>query len=92
MAVYVPETANGPAVLQLLNFAAFKPVGEKGSGGQPIARRSMFRCQSVRFFWNSLGTSVLALTESSVDKTNKSYYGEQSLHFMGENGAFLAPQ
>ena len=40
----------------------------------------------VRLIWNSLGTAVLALTSSEVDSSNKSYYGEQKLHYLSADG------
>ena len=40
---------------------------------------------SAKLFWNAKGTAVLALTASEVDASNKSYYGEQKLHFLAAN-------
>ena len=33
-----------------------------------------------------VGTAVLALSSSDVDKTGGSYYGEQALHFLSTDG------
>lgn len=36
--------------------------------------------------WNSLGTSILVLAQTDVDKSNKSYYGETTLYLLSSNG------
>ena len=41
---------------------------------------------SVRLFWNSSGTALLAITASEVDATNQSYYGEQKIHYLAADG------
>ncbi|KAH9469149.1 hypothetical protein Pst134EA_009678 [Puccinia striiformis f. sp. tritici] len=38
--------------------------------------------------WNRSGTSVLILTQTDVDKTGKSYYGETNLYMLSANGQF----
>lgn len=58
---------------------------------QPLARRSFFRANAARFLWNEPGTAVLALATADVDKTNQSYYGESSLHFLRVDGAPATP-
>ena len=40
--------------------------------------------------WNALGTSLLVLAQTDVDKSNKSYYGETTLYLLSVNGAFDA--
>lgn len=52
-----------------------------------MARRSFFRANAARFFWNQQGTAVLALATADVDKTNQSYYGESSLHYLKVDGS-----
>lgn len=53
-------------------------------GQQAIASRSFFQADKVEYYWNSKGNNALLLTMTEVDKT--SYYGKQSLHFIGTNG------
>lgn len=44
--------------------------------------KSFFKADKVQLMWNKLGTSVLVLTQTEVDKTGKSYYGETNLYLM----------
>lgn len=37
--------------------------------------------------WNSLGTALLVLAQTDVDKSNKSYYGETNLYLLSSNGS-----
>ncbi len=37
--------------------------------------------------WNSLGTALLVLAQTDVDKSNKSYYGETTLYILSSNGS-----
>ena len=47
----------------------------------------LLQATSARLLWNAKGTAVLALTASETDASNKSYYGEQKLHFLAANGS-----
>lgn len=38
--------------------------------------------------WNDLGTSLIVLAQTEVDKTNKSYYGETNMYILSANGSF----
>lgn len=38
--------------------------------------------------WNDLGTNLLVLTMTDVDKSNKSYYGETNLYYLNVAGNF----
>ncbi len=38
--------------------------------------------------WNDLGTSLIVLAQTEVDKTGKSYYGETNLYILSANGGF----
>jgi translation initiation factor 2A len=38
--------------------------------------------------WNALGTSLIVLAQTEVDKTGKSYYGETTLYVLSANGGF----
>lgn len=40
--------------------------------------------------WNSLGTSLIVLAQTEVDKSNKSYYGETTLYLLSANGSLDA--
>ncbi|OQR71599.1 eukaryotic translation initiation factor 2A-like [Tropilaelaps mercedesae] len=51
-----------------------------------LASKSFFKCDSVSFKWNAKGTDLLILAINEVDKTNTSYYGEQTLHYANVKG------
>lgn len=53
---------------------------------QVIASKSFFQSDKVEFYWDSKGANALLLASTEVDKTGGSYYGKQTLHFMGVNG------
>ncbi len=40
--------------------------------------------------WNALGTSLIVLAQTEVDKSNKSYYGETTMYLLSANGSFDA--
>lgn len=40
--------------------------------------------------WNTLGTALIVLAQTDVDKSNKSYYGETTLYLLYANGGFDA--
>jgi translation initiation factor 2A len=44
----------------------------------------------VQLKWNGLGTSLIVLAQTDVDKSNKSYYGETTMYLLSANGSFDA--
>lgn len=72
---YVPGTKGAPSFTKLYQYPSF-------SDNQVLANKSFFQADSVDFKWNSIGSTVLLLTQSEVDKTGGSYYGKQQLHYM----------
>ncbi|KAJ1737073.1 hypothetical protein LPJ72_000828 [Coemansia sp. Benny D160-2] len=79
VAVFVPERKSKPALVHLYTLGSF---------ASPVANKSFFKAEKVEFFWHKLGTNVLVLTQTDVDKTGRSYYGESSLYFMAAAGNF----
>ena len=79
LAVFIPELKGSPAIVRIFTIPNF---------GQPVAQKTFFRADKVQFKWNALGTSVLVLTQTEVDKTGKSYYGETQLYLLSTAGAF----
>lgn len=51
-----------------------------------IANKSFFNADRVKFNWSPSGKSMLLLCQADVDQSGKSYYGEQSLHFLNVKG------
>jgi translation initiation factor 2A len=50
-----------------------------------VAQKTFFKGDKVQLKWNKLGTSLIVLAQTEVDKTGKSYYGETTLYLMGAN-------
>jgi translation initiation factor 2A len=54
----------------------------------PVSQKSFFKGDKVQLKWNQLGTSLIVLAQTEVDKTNKSYYGETNMYILSANGTF----
>lgn len=52
-----------------------------------VLRVLIVQATSARLLWNAKGTALLAVTASETDASNKSYYGEQKLHYLAANGS-----
>jgi len=79
VAVFVPEKKGQPAIVRVYNVPQF---------ASPISQKTFFKADKVKFMWNHLGTSLLVLTQTDVDTTNKSYYGESNLYLLGVAGQY----
>lgn len=83
LAAWVPEGKGAPGFVGIWDVTS---LGKSQDAPAPIARRSFFRANSVRLYWNSTGTALLAITAADVDVTNQSYYGEQKIHYLAADG------
>ncbi|KAG6849912.1 hypothetical protein H0H93_003780 [Arthromyces matolae] len=54
----------------------------------PTCQKSFFKADRAQMKWNTIGTQVLVLTQTEVDNTNKSYYGETGLYLLNAAGNF----
>jgi translation initiation factor 2A len=54
----------------------------------PVSQKTFYKGDKVQFKWNQLGTSLIVLAQTEVDKTNKSYYGETNMYILSANGTF----
>ena len=54
----------------------------------PVSQKTFFKGDKVQLKWNNLGTSLIVLAQTEVDKTGKSYYGETNLYLLSSNGDF----
>ncbi|KAI9484039.1 MAG: eukaryotic translation initiation factor eIF2A-domain-containing protein [Benjaminiella poitrasii] len=79
VAVFVPEKNGAPAIVRMYSIPNFKTV---------LSNKTFFKADSVQFYWNDLGTNLLVLTMTDVDKSNKSYYGESNLYYLAVAGNF----
>jgi translation initiation factor 2A len=48
----------------------------------PLATKSFFKADQVNMQWNKQGTACLVSTQTDVDQSGKSYYGESNLYYM----------
>lgn len=62
--------------------ASFVRIYRYPNLGNAVAQKSFFKADSVQMMWSRKGDSLLFLALCDVDKSGKSYYGEQKLHFM----------
>lgn len=53
----------------------------------PISQKTFFKGDKVQLKWNGLGTSLIVLAQTEVDKSNKSYYGETTMYLLSANGS-----
>lgn len=70
-----------PAAVKVYNVPQFNT---------PISQKTFFKGDKVQLKWNSLGSALIVLAQTDVDKSNKSYYGETTLYLLYANGAFDA--
>ncbi|KAL2151276.1 hypothetical protein VTH82DRAFT_6374 [Thermothelomyces myriococcoides] len=81
VAVFVPERKGQPAAVRVYNVPLFN---------SPISQKTFYKGDKVQLKWNALGTSLIVLAQTDVDKSNKSYYGETTMYLLSANGAFDA--
>lgn len=81
LAVFVPERKGQPAAVKVFNVPQF---------AAPVSQKTFFKGDKVQLKWNSLGTAILVLAQTDVDKSNMSYYGETTLYLLSVNGSFDA--
>jgi translation initiation factor 2A len=81
VAVFVPERKGQPAAVKVFNVPQFN---------SPISQKTFFKGDKVQLKWNALGTSLIVLAQTEVDKSNKSYYGETNMYLLSANGSFDA--
>ena len=49
-----------------------------------LAHKTFFKADKIQMKWNVLGTNLLVLTQTDIDKTNKSYYGGKNRNQAGD--------
>lgn len=81
VAVFVPERKGQPAAVKVFNVPQFT---------SPISQKTFFKGDKVQLKWNGLGTALIVLAQTEVDKSNKSYYGETNMYLLSANGSFDA--
>ncbi|KAL1601830.1 hypothetical protein SLS60_006745 [Paraconiothyrium brasiliense] len=79
VAVFVPERKGMPAAVKVFQVPQFNSA---------ISQKTFYKGDKVQLKWNDLGTSLIVLAQTEVDKTNKSYYGETNMYILSANGSF----
>ncbi|KAF2400134.1 eukaryotic translation initiation factor 2A [Trichodelitschia bisporula] len=79
VAIFVPERKGQPAAVKVYNVPTF---------GSPVSQKTFFKGDKVQFKWNDMGSSVIILAQTEVDKSNKNYYGETTLYLLSAKGGF----
>ncbi|XP_053279227.1 eukaryotic translation initiation factor 2A [Pleuronectes platessa] len=80
VSVYVPGSKGAPSFVRLYQYPVL------GGPTAAIANKSFFKADKVDMQWNKKGSAVLVTASVEVDKSGASYYGEQTLHYLGVNG------
>jgi len=79
VAVFIPERKGQPSAVKVFNVPQFTT---------PVSQKTFFKGDKVQLKWNQLGTTLIVLAQTEVDKTGKSYYGETTLYVLSANGGF----
>ncbi|KAJ3769553.1 eukaryotic translation initiation factor eIF2A-domain-containing protein [Lentinula raphanica] len=85
VAVFVGEKKGAPASIKVY---ALLSLSLSPTPPLPTCQKSFFKADRCTLKWNPLGTQLLLLTQTDVDNTNKSYYGETSLYVLSAAGNF----
>jgi translation initiation factor 2A len=69
--------------------ASIKIYGLLTLSGAPTCQKTFFKADKSQIKWNAIGTQVLVLTQTEVDNSGKSYYGETGgLYLLSAAGNF----
>ena len=77
--VFVAEKKGAPASVKLYLCS---------SVSVPVASKTFYKADHVRMLWDDSGSSVLVHTQTDVDTTKKSYYGETNMYLLSMSGNF----
>lgn len=79
VALFASEKKGQPASVKIYPLATLSYM---------TSSKSFYKADKCELKWNKHGTSLLFLTQTEVDKTGKSYYGETNLYLLTASGAF----
>eukprot|EP00405_Crypthecodinium_cohnii_P007288 CAMPEP_0206421924 /NCGR_PEP_ID=MMETSP0324_2-20121206/1744_1 /ASSEMBLY_ACC=CAM_ASM_000836 /TAXON_ID=2866 /ORGANISM="Crypthecodinium cohnii, Strain Seligo" /LENGTH=618 /DNA_ID=CAMNT_0053886125 /DNA_START=1 /DNA_END=1857 /DNA_ORIENTATION=- len=77
VAVVIAELKGAPARCQIFRL---------DDPSRPTATKNFFKAQTVKMWWNHVGSALLCKTSQEVDDTGKSYYGGSHLYFLRADG------
>ncbi|KIJ63412.1 hypothetical protein HYDPIDRAFT_168589 [Hydnomerulius pinastri MD-312] len=80
VAVFVAEKKGAPASVKIYGLLALN--------GVPTCSKTFYKADRAQIKWNDLGTQALVLTQTEVDNSNMSYYGETSMYLLSAAGNF----
>ncbi|KIK93037.1 hypothetical protein PAXRUDRAFT_829393 [Paxillus rubicundulus Ve08.2h10] len=80
VAVFVAEKKGAPASIKIYGLLALS--------GLPTCSKNFYKADRAQIKWNGLGTQALILTQTEVDNSNMSYYGETSMYLLSAAGNF----
>lgn len=80
IAIFVAEKKGAPACIKIYGLGTLT--------GRPTCQKTFFKADRAQIKWNTLGTQVLVLTQTEVDNSNKSYYGETGMYLLSAAGNF----
>ncbi|KAF8209299.1 eukaryotic translation initiation factor eIF2A-domain-containing protein [Mycena galopus ATCC 62051] len=80
VAVFVAEKKGQPASIRIYGLLSLN--------SPPTCQKTFFKADRSQIKWNDLGTQVLLLTQTEVDNSNKSYYGETGMYLLSAAGNF----
>jgi translation initiation factor 2A len=80
VAVFVAEKKGAPASIKIYGLGSLN--------SPPTCQKTFFKADRSQIKWNTLGTQVLLLTQTEVDNSNKSYYGETGMYLLSAAGNF----
>ena len=79
VALFVAEKKGAPASVKVHSLATLTSLS---------CQKTFYKADKIQIKWNEAGTALLFLTQTEVDKTGKSYYGESNLYMMHAAGQF----
>ncbi|KAF8129365.1 eukaryotic translation initiation factor eIF2A-domain-containing protein [Boletus edulis] len=80
VAVFVGEKKGAPASVKIYGLLALS--------GVPTCSKTFYKADRAQIKWNDLGTQALIVTQTEVDNSNMSYYGETSMYLLSVAGNF----
>ncbi|EJU05921.1 eukaryotic translation initiation factor 2A [Dacryopinax primogenitus] len=80
IAVFIGEKKGAPASVRIYSLLTL--------ASPPSSQKTFYKADRIVVKWNKLGTHVLFQTQTEVDQTNKSYYGESNLYMLAAAGTF----
>lgn len=79
VAIFIREAKGMPAAVKVFLLP---------NTTSPVAQKMFFKADRCQMQWSPNGRHLLALSQTDVDSTGVSYYGESNLYFVSGDGSF----